>query len=63
MSVDLQTLADSMDADDYPGSDIIRAASAEIDNLRRWKANEPLHDVVDLKKLGVTAPVLVPDKP
>jgi len=32
-------------------------------NLRRWKANEPLHDVVDLKKLGVTAPVLVPDKP
>ncbi|WP_426300407.1 D-2-hydroxyacid dehydrogenase [Arthrobacter sp. R-11] len=32
-------------------------------NLRRWKANEPLHDVVDLKKLGVTASVLVPDKP
>jgi phosphoglycerate dehydrogenase-like enzyme len=27
-------------------------------NLGRWKANEPLHDVVDLKKLGVTAPVM-----
>ncbi|NYD77632.1 D-2-hydroxyacid dehydrogenase [Arthrobacter cupressi] len=32
-------------------------------NLGRWKANEPLHDVVDLKKLGVTAPILVPEKP
>jgi phosphoglycerate dehydrogenase-like enzyme len=32
-------------------------------NLQRWKANEPLHDVVDLKKLGVAAPVLVTDKP
>jgi phosphoglycerate dehydrogenase-like enzyme len=32
-------------------------------NLTRWKANEPLHDVVDLKKLGVAAPVLVTDRP
>ena len=32
-------------------------------NLRRWKSNEPLHDVVDLTKLGVTAPALVPDQP
>lgn len=32
-------------------------------NLRRWKSNEPLHDVVDLMKLGVTAPALVPDQP
>ena len=32
-------------------------------NLTRWKANEPLHDVVNLKKLGMTAPVLVTDNP
>jgi phosphoglycerate dehydrogenase-like enzyme len=32
-------------------------------NLARWKANEPLHDVVDLKKLGMTTPVLVTDNP
>jgi phosphoglycerate dehydrogenase-like enzyme len=32
-------------------------------NLTRWKANEPLQDVVDLKKLGVPAPALVPDTP
>lgn len=31
-------------------------------NLTRWKANEPLHDVVDLKKLGVAAPALVADR-
>lgn len=32
-------------------------------NLTRWKANERLHDVVNLKKLGMTAPVLVTDNP
>lgn len=32
-------------------------------NLTRWKANEPLHDVVNLNKLGMTAPVLVTDNP
>jgi phosphoglycerate dehydrogenase-like enzyme len=32
-------------------------------NLTRWKANAPLQDVVDLKKLGVPAPALVPDTP
>ncbi|MEZ2388166.1 D-2-hydroxyacid dehydrogenase [bacterium RCC_150] len=32
-------------------------------NLTRWKANEPLQDVVDLKKLGATSPALVTDKP
>ena len=32
-------------------------------NLTRWKANEPIHDVVDLKKLGAAAPALVTDKP
>lgn len=32
-------------------------------NLTRWKANEPLHDVVDLKKLGMTASALVADRP
>lgn len=33
------------------------------ENLRRWKANSPLRDVVDLKSLGVTAPALTDDRP
>ena len=32
-------------------------------NLERWKAGEPLQDVVDLKKLSGTAPELVTNKP
>ena len=32
-----------------------RVVDCFAENLRRWKANEPLRDVVDLSKLGVTA--------
>ncbi len=32
-------------------------------NLRRWKAGEPLKDVVDLKKLGPATPALVVETP
>ena len=32
-----------------------RVAECFAANLRKWKANEPLNDVVDLKRMGVTA--------
>lgn len=51
----------------HASGDLIGWRSRVVDsfarNLTRWKAGEPLHDVVDLKKLGVSAPVLVTDKP
>ncbi|WP_284990254.1 D-2-hydroxyacid dehydrogenase [Arthrobacter sp. efr-133-TYG-120] len=40
-----------------------RVVDCFAENLRRWKANEPLRDVVDLSKLGVTAPALRVDGP
>jgi phosphoglycerate dehydrogenase-like enzyme len=33
-----------------------RVVDCFAENLRRWKANEPLRDVVDIRKLGVTGP-------
>lgn len=33
-----------------------RVVERFVENLRRWKKGEPLNDVVDLRKLGVTAP-------
>ncbi|MBD3010005.1 MULTISPECIES: D-2-hydroxyacid dehydrogenase [unclassified Streptomyces] len=33
-----------------------RVVDRFVENLRRWKAGEPLRDVVDLRELGVTAP-------
>ncbi|MFZ3572200.1 D-2-hydroxyacid dehydrogenase [Streptomyces sp. BH034] len=33
-----------------------RVVDCFVENLRRWKVGEPLHDVVDLSKLGATAP-------
>jgi phosphoglycerate dehydrogenase-like enzyme len=33
-----------------------RVVERFVANLRRWKAGEPLEDVVDLRRLGVTAP-------
>lgn len=38
-----------------------RVVECFAENLRRWKAGEPLRDVVDVAKLGVTAPALTPD--
>lgn len=38
-----------------------RVVDCFAENLRRWKANEPLRDVVDLAQLGVTAPALSSD--
>jgi phosphoglycerate dehydrogenase-like enzyme len=35
-----------------------RVVDCFAENLRRWKAGEPLRDVVDIAKLGVTAPAL-----
>jgi phosphoglycerate dehydrogenase-like enzyme len=35
-----------------------RVVDCFAENLRRWKAGEPLRDVVDVTKLGVTAPAL-----
>lgn len=35
-----------------------RVVACFAENLRRWKANEPLLDVVDLEQLGVTRPAL-----
>jgi phosphoglycerate dehydrogenase-like enzyme len=35
-----------------------RVVDCFAENLRRWKAGEPLRDVVDVAKLGVTAPAL-----
>jgi len=40
-----------------------RVVDCFAENLRRWKANEPLLDVVDLSKRGVTAPALRVDGP
>lgn len=40
-----------------------RVVDRFAENLRRWQANEPLRDVVDLAKLGVTAPALTADGP
>lgn len=39
-----------------------RVVDCFAENLRRWKAKEPLRDVVDLSKLGVTAPASRADK-
>ncbi|NYD25162.1 NAD(P)-dependent oxidoreductase [Kineococcus aurantiacus] len=33
-----------------------RVVDRFVDNLRRWKAGQPLQDVVDLRRLGATAP-------
>ncbi|WP_229842010.1 D-2-hydroxyacid dehydrogenase [Pseudolysinimonas yzui] len=33
-----------------------RVVDCFAENLRRWKANEPLRDVVDIRKLGVIGP-------
>lgn len=38
-----------------------RVVDRFAENLRRWKTNEPLRDVVDLAALGVTAPALTAD--
>lgn len=38
-----------------------RVVDRFAENLRRWKADEPLLDVVDLAQLGVTAPALMAD--
>jgi phosphoglycerate dehydrogenase-like enzyme len=38
-----------------------RVVDRFAENLRRWKANEPLRDVVDLATLGVTGPALTAD--
>lgn len=35
-----------------------RVVDCFAENLRRWKAGEPLRDVVDVTQLGVTAPAL-----
>lgn len=35
-----------------------RVVDCFAENLRRWKANEPLRDLVDLTQLGVTRPAL-----
>lgn len=39
-----------------------RVVDSFAENLRRWKASEPLRDVVDLAQLGVTAPALNSDE-
>lgn len=33
-----------------------RVVDRFVENLRRWKSNDPLHDVVDLRALGTTDP-------
>lgn len=38
-----------------------RVVDCFVNNLRRWKAGEPLVDVVDLRQIGVTAPALNPE--
>ena len=35
-----------------------RVVDCFAENLRRWKANEPLRDVVNVRELGVTGPAL-----